>query len=70
MSSVSKSLTCSDTLAILVPLNAHERVAQGLDLGLEVGILALQDLPKVSEGLDEGGLDMGGLIHGDCTLEA
>lgn len=52
------TLTCSDTFAILVPLNTHERVTQGLDLGFEVGILALQDLPKISKGLDEGGLDV------------
>lgn len=56
--------------AILEPLDSHEGVADGLQLGLEVGILALQHLSQVGEWLDEAGLDIGGLVDGDGALVA
>lgn len=49
-------LTNSDRAAIVEPLNAHRRVAHGLQATLQVNVLALVHGLGVCQGADKDGL--------------
>lgn len=62
--------TGRDGTAVLVPFDAHVRVANGGDLSLEMGVGAFVELAQVVQRFDEAGTLLDRLLDGDGALEA